>query len=193
MALTLKTPPAVEPVSTAEMRQQLRLDTNEEDELLSTLITAAREYCEGFQNRAYITQVWELTLDDFPRSTIDLPKGSLQRVDVVAYRDAAGGTTTLTHNTDYIYSVRGLLGRLMPAYGKSWPGFIRYPMDAVTIEFTCGYGDTAAAVPEKTRQAIKLLAAHWFMNREGVLVGSISKELEFAVSALLWMDRIVPV
>jgi len=193
MALTLKTPPAVEPVSLIDLKQALRVDYSDEDALLTSYIAAAREYCENFQNRAYITQVWELTLDDFPRGVIEIPKGQLQSVNSLTYRDAAGVIRTLEQNVDYIYSTKGILGRVSPAYGKLWPCFIPYPLEAVTIEFTCGYGNTAADVPENTKQAIKLLAAHWFTNREGVLVGTISRELEFAVSALLWMNRIVPV
>ena len=48
-------------------------------------------------------------------------------------------------------------------------------------------------VPEKAKQAIKLLCGHWYENRESVLVGSISKQLEFTLTALLWQDRIVSV
>ncbi len=37
-----------------------------EDDLLNAFITAARQYAEGFQNRAYITRTYELWLDAFP-------------------------------------------------------------------------------------------------------------------------------
>ncbi|MBT9134896.1 MAG: hypothetical protein DDT38_01638 [Firmicutes bacterium] len=189
-ALVLHTAPAEEPVSLVEMKQQLRIDSADEDVLVTALIRAAREYCEAYQNRAYITQVWEMTMDAFPRGVIELPKGSLQSINLVAYRGVDGQSITLAPNVDYIFSTRGIVGRLMPAHGKDWPRFAPFPVDAVTVRFTCGYG-VAAAVPAKTRQAIMLLASHWFTNRESVLVGSTSKELEFTVSALLWMDRII--
>ncbi len=37
-----------------------------EDDEITQIIKTAREYCEGFQNRAFITQTWELWYDSFP-------------------------------------------------------------------------------------------------------------------------------
>lgn len=163
-----------------------------EDNYLTSLITAAREYCEDFQNRAYITQTWEVSWDDWPCSEIKLPKGKLQAVDLVSYKDSTGVTTGLVGTTDYVYSPRGILGRLTPAYGKTWPSFTPFPLDAVVIEFTCGYGDTAADVPAKVIQAMKLLISHWFRHRTPLSeTGQAPVEIAFAVSALLWQDRIM--
>lgn len=57
-----------------------RVPVSLEDTLLSGFITAARQYSEGFQNRAFITQTWELALDDWP-GTIQVPLPPLQLVD----------------------------------------------------------------------------------------------------------------
>jgi hypothetical protein len=54
----------------------------------------------------------------------------------------------------------------------------------VQITYLAGYGG-AANVPAPAKHAIKMLVGHWYANRESVLIGSISKELEFAVTALL--------
>jgi hypothetical protein len=40
-------------------------------------------------------------------------------------------------------------------------------------------------VPAAIRHAILMLVAYWYDNRSTVLVGSISKQLEFAVESLL--------
>ena len=56
----------------------LRAPVSLEDTLLTGFITAAREYCEGYQNRAYITQTWKLLLDEFPDSVIQIPLPPLQ-------------------------------------------------------------------------------------------------------------------
>lgn len=176
----------------AEVQKQVG-DTSEEA-YLTALITAAREYCEGFQNRAYITQTWEASWDYWPCREIELPKGRLQTVDTVSYKNSDGVTTELTETTDYVYSTRGILGRLTQAYGKTWPSFTAFPLDAVVVEFTCGYGDTAASVPAKVIQAMKMLISHWYENRTPLTeTGQAPEEIAFAVSALLWMDRIVPI
>ena len=194
MNLVLKTPPAIEPISLTEIKEYLRLDADDisEDNDLTAYLTAAREYCEGFQNRAYITQTWELSFDCWPCSMIELPKGSLQTVNLVSYKDSGGVTTELTETIDYVYSPRGIRGRLTPAYGKTWPSFTPFPLDAVVIKFTCGYGDTAVDVPAKVIQAIKLLTSHWYENRTPLPeTGQAPEELEFTISALLWQNRIM--
>jgi|GEM_PF-4738901 len=70
------------------------------------------EYCENFQNRAYITQTWEVALPRFPQRTITIPKGKLQTIEGITYKNAAGIVTTLIPETDYVVSHRGILGRV---------------------------------------------------------------------------------
>ncbi|NDB18915.1 MAG: phage gp6-like head-tail connector protein [Actinobacteria bacterium] len=40
-------------------------------------------------------------------------------------------------------------------------------------------------VPKQAVHAINMLIGHWYFNREAVLTGTISKEIELAVAALL--------
>lgn len=63
-ALERTSGPAFEPVTLAEMKLHLRTyasDTSE-DALISSLITAAREWAENFTGRALVDQTWRLTL-----------------------------------------------------------------------------------------------------------------------------------
>lgn len=197
MNLVLKTPPVHEPLEIREVKDYLRLEDvtdTSEDDYLRSLIIAAREYCEGFQNRAYITQVWQLSLDYWPSRVIDLPKGNLQAINLITYKNSAGVITTLTESQDYVASTRGMLGRLSPPYAQTWPSFVPWPLDAVVIEFTCGYGDTAESVPQKVKQSMKLLVSHWYENRTLLSeTGQAPEEIAFAVSALLRIDRIRPI
>ena len=163
-----------------------------EDSLLAGLIQAAREYAEGYQNRALCTQTWELVLDDWPRGDyVDIPLPPLQSVTDIKYKDNAGTETTWAA-TDYIVDTDSFVGRVALAYGCSWPNTILYSVGGIRIRFVAGYG-TAAYVPQVVKQAILLLAAHWYENKETVLVGSISKEIEFTVHALLGLNRVIPV
>jgi len=107
MSLVLKTAPTVEPLSLLEVKDHLRLDPDDniEDALLNAFITAARQDCEAFQGRAYITQTWELWLDAFPgEAFIRLDKPPLQSRTITAgafvvgkeYRILSIGTTDFT-------------------------------------------------------------------------------------------------
>lgn len=64
--LTLVTPPAVEPVSLAEAKAHLRLEIDDDDDLVSALISAARQKCESRLTRAFVTSGWRFTTDGFP-------------------------------------------------------------------------------------------------------------------------------
>ena len=55
--------------------------------------------------------------------------------------------------------------------------------DAVQIRFIAGWGSTE--VPERVKQALKLIVNHWYCNRSGTVVGTISKELEHTITPLL--------
>lgn len=45
------------------------------------------------------------------------------------------------------------------------------------------------AVPSDIKIAIYLLCVHWYENRSAVIVSSISKELEFSITAILAPHR----
>ncbi|KJR48407.1 hypothetical protein UF75_1205 [Desulfosporosinus sp. I2] len=190
MNLVLTTPPAIEPLEVQEVKDYLRVDDTTEDNFLSAIITASREYCESFQNRAYITQTWQLSFDYWPAYVIELPRGNLQTVNRVTYKSSIGEEVTLQEHVDYHYSTRGILGRLSPVYGKSWLSFVPTSLDAIVIDYTCGYGDLAESVPAKVIQAMKLLIGYWYENREAAVIGSVSRELEFSVTSLLSLERV---
>ncbi len=164
-----------------------------DSDYISALITAARQWAEGYQNRAYITQTWQLWLDEFPSEDyIALPLPPLQSTDfAVDYYDTAGTKATMTA-TDYIVDTYRQPGRVVLAYGESWPSTTLRPANGVCITFKAGYGATAASVPRRIRQAILLRLADLYENREGEIVGKAWTNT-LAAERLLDLDRIVPV
>jgi hypothetical protein len=64
--LQIETPPLVEPVSLSDMKNWLRVPFDDDDTLISDLITAARELCEIFTSRALVNTGYVQTLDSFP-------------------------------------------------------------------------------------------------------------------------------
>ena len=164
-----------------------------DDTLLTALIQAAREYVEGYQNRALCTQTWELVLDSWPvRDYVELPKPPLQSIVSIKHKDKAGAETTWA-DTNYITDTDSFIGRVVLADNISWPNTTDlYPAGGLRIQFVAGYG-LAADVPQTTRQAMLLLVGHWYENRETVNIGNISAELPFATKALLDLNRVIPV
>jgi uncharacterized phiE125 gp8 family phage protein len=183
-APVLVTPPADTPVSLAEAKANCRVDADntDEDGLISSLISAATSMLDGYSGilgRCLVTQTWQVTADSFSRC-IRLP---FPATDVaIEVRDSSGSTDVVSAS-DYslLQDERGSYIRFNDDYS--------YPTDlaevaAVSIELEAGYGDPAD-VPAAIRQAILLLVAHWFANREAVNVGNITSALPFAVDALI--------
>lgn len=182
MGLTLLTAPAEEPVSLAEARAHLRVDTVDDDALIGALIVAAREVAETRTGRALVTQRWRLTLDTWPdagdgypgATQILLPKPPLASVDAISYLDANGTRQTLDPSA-YQIILDTLVGIVQPAYATSWPACRATP-GSIRIDYTAGYG-TAAAVPQTLKAWMLLAIATWYAQRETVITGTIVSEL----------------
>jgi uncharacterized phiE125 gp8 family phage protein len=180
------TPVSTEPVTLTEAKLHLRVTESAEDTLITALIAAAREFCENVTGRALATQTLELLLDNFPAETfIEIPMPPLQSIASIKYKDYAAVETTLGIS-DYIVDADRSVGRVTLAYGKSWPTFTPYPSNPIRVRFTAGY----TSIPKAIKQAMLLLIGHWYANRESVLVGSVSKQIELAVDALLSQYRV---
>ncbi len=65
MRARLVTPPTGEPVTLAEAKAHLRLETAEDDPYVQALITAARLHIEEYCWRGLLQQKWELVLEGF--------------------------------------------------------------------------------------------------------------------------------
>jgi uncharacterized phiE125 gp8 family phage protein len=162
--LKLITAPAVEPVTTDEVKLHTRIDGNTETTLLSSWITSARILAEQYQRRAYITQTWELILDGWPGMPISIPRSPVQSVTSLKYYDTA--------NTETSWDLSNLLivtdtepGRITLAYGITYPSTTLREMNSVVIRYVAGYGDAASDVPENVKDAIHLYCAYRYENR----------------------------
>jgi hypothetical protein len=66
MGLKLITPPSSEPVSLDTAKSFLRVLITDDDDLISSMITAARMYCEKYTNLEFMGAQWRQTFDIFP-------------------------------------------------------------------------------------------------------------------------------
>lgn len=189
MILTRTSDPAVEPVTLTEAKSHLRVDIDDDDTLITSLITTAREYVELAARRALITQTWRYSLDEWPDShQIEIPRPPLQSVSSIVYIESDGTSNTWTTD-EYDVDTDREPGRVVLAYGESWPSETLRPMSPIQITFVAGYGSSASDVPEIYRQAVLLLVGHWYENREATAVGPIARTIPLAVKSLLGIDR----
>lgn len=200
MAVRLITPPAVEPITLAQAKTHLRVDDTAEDDLISALISASRTYCEKHTGRAFITQTWELVIDQFPAlplTGIAVPMPPLQSVTSVKYDDTGGVETTLG-TIEYEVDTASEPGWVVPVT-TGWPTSIFDGINAVRIRFVAGYApgtdspiDLAANVPASLKAAMLLHIGQLYENREDVIVGTtITRMPTGGVMDLLHQYRVV--
>ena len=185
------TEPATEPLSLDDAKAHLRFYHEHEADLIRSLITAARQYCQTWTGKAFVTQELRLTRDCFPRygDVIRIPRPPLQTLTPDAtytdlgifYTDVNGDEQELDAST-YVVDTTAEVGRIGLAYGETWPTDVIDQIGAVKVQYLAGYG-AASAVPKTIKQAMLLLIGHWFVNREAV--GNVGGPVEMAVSSLL--------
>jgi uncharacterized phiE125 gp8 family phage protein len=187
MPTRLITAPAELPVTLTEAKEHLRVTVTDEDALILSLMYAATEWAEAFTNRKFITQTWELVLDEFPKE-FDVPNAPLASVTHIKYLDTDDAEQTLA-SAQYQVDAVSDPGRIVLDPDSSWPD-ISDKINAVTVRFVCGYG-LAAAVPFAIKAAILLIVGHLFENRELVVIGTLPpQELPLSASALLAPYRV---
>jgi len=180
------TQPAIEPVTAAEFKAQVRDDALTDAEALAW-VTTARAYIEEINNLAIITQTWRLALDRWPSgrekwwdgvrqgsrtelygpssfSDVPLPRYPLQSITSVTTFDTGNNATAVTVADVFNVDTYRTPGRLALRFGQTWPIALR-ETNAIVIDYVCGYGSAADNVPAPIRQGILLMAASLYENR----------------------------
>lgn len=168
-------------VSVEEARRHLRIDHDDDDATIEALVASATAWIDGpdgWLGRALGGQILEWQGRCWPCRDFALPYPPLVEVLSVTYVDPAGVTQPWDFPT--------------PLHFESMPA-VRGRRGDVKIRYRAGYGSFNGddppvwvnAVPPPIRHAILMLVAHWYENRETVVVGTISGDLPFAVNSLL--------
>lgn len=186
-AVALATAPAVEPIDKIQAKLQSRVDGNLEDSWFDDAISAARAYCERLCFSAFITQTWDFWLPAWPSGRIRLPYAPLQSITTFEYTDL-NETTTAVDPSTYVTRNGPTPGEIVLRFAQIWPTAVLSPAWPIHIQMVCGYGDDGTSVPPAIIHAIKMLVAHWYENREAVVVGraaGTSTTVDLAVRNLL--------
>jgi uncharacterized phiE125 gp8 family phage protein len=140
-------PPATEPLTLVDVKRQCRIQGDQDDELLTGYIVAAREACETYTDRSLITQTKVLPLSSLGDS-VDLSSGGpVQEIVHIKYKDSEGALQT--------YDAANYTTHLKNAFVSEIRRTGDLPSDKFTdddpegwlITYTCGYGDDVSDVP----------------------------------------------
>ena len=202
MELKVITPPAAEPLSTAEAKLHLRVDHTSDDTLITALIVAAREHVENYLVGSLVQQTRAVYLSSWPYSPFRLPCGPVQLIDSVKYTDSDGAEHTVS--TDLYYLSPG--GELCLEPFESWPTARLRGPGAIEITYTTGYPpvetvipgeaipdtdpveyeddtteiDYGANIPQSIKQAMLLLIGEWYEQREA------AADTKYTIQTIPW-------
>lgn len=171
--------PASEPITLAEARLHLKLDANNDsppthpdDDLVSALITAAREHVEEWLGIALVKRTIKEQFDDFPSGgeNIVLHRYPVQSVTSITYTDTDGNAQTWA-SSNYSVDVNGHPPVVYEAYNKNYPA-TRDIRNAVTVTYVAGFDDSGdspqihGGVPKDIVAAMKLIIGDLYEHRE---------------------------
>ena len=199
--LVLVTAPSVEPVTLAEANLWLKLDTTDDDDLVTELIKAARRVFEEITGRTLIDTVYRAEWDGLPRvgtyagaatsRELELPRAPLKASSPVAWvkysADDSSGTETTFASGNYTVDAGrdpNRFPRLWLNESADWPDLGSFP-GALRCQFIAGYGADATTVPEEIKVCLKLLLTHLHTNRAPINVGNIVNEVPYTLKFLL--------
>ena len=190
LRLTVTNPPQsfTEPLSLGEVKQYLRVDFDDDDALIASLISAAREQAELFQRRVLVRKQYDLTYDYWPGFRVELASPVVS-VDLVQYTDVDGHTQELIAGPDYVADLTKQPAIISAPWNTCWPWFSPAPSSSILIRFTAGYGlsdpfwQSAGA---RLKAGMLLLVSHWYTNRLPFSGGrTAANEFPYGITACL--------
>lgn len=171
-------------VTTAELKEYLRVDTTADDSRIAVMEAAAVRSLENYLDQKFITQTWDVYLDRWPvvknnkwwdgvRDTaiseiftmdrnITLPIGRAQSVSQFSTYDDQNEYAE--NISDYVIDTFGDRARIGLKLGAVWPTTILRANNGIRFRVICGYG-SAANIPAEIKMAVMEFVSHMYENR----------------------------
>lgn len=186
MALDVVTAATNDPVTLAAAKSHLRIDSDEDDQLILALIETATLMVEQETKRAISQRTYDFTVDHgWPYRNgypfIYLPVNPVQSVTSITYINGSSPNPTLSSSL-YTVKARNSGSFIVPEYNVTWPDVRNVP-EAVTVRFIAGYA--TSEIPGPLIHAIKVLIGYLYEHR-----GDENPEMPRSVEALISPYRI---
>lgn len=167
---TVVTAATSSPISLSQAAKQCELNPDDADHQaqLNLLITEAREQWEHDTDTFAISQTLEITANTFD-NPFPLVGRPVSAITFIKYYDENETLQTVSSSIYGLDTTRRLV-RLNSL--QSWPTHSDR-WDAVVVRYVAGYA-SADAVPAIAKQAMLLLVAHYFENRDMLMSEAMS-------------------
>ncbi|HWL31950.1 MAG TPA: head-tail connector protein [Xanthobacteraceae bacterium] len=188
MPSILLSAPLVEPVTLEEAKAYLRVEHDDDDDVIAALIAGARVHVEAQTRRALITQSWRLIRDAWPANgCLAVLPAPLQALTAARVYRLDGSAQTIDSQA---FVVDGASAPARISFASGVPPAPGRTIGGIELDIDVGYGDDPADVPADLRQAIRTLVAHWYENRGVIALGESVAVLPEQVAALLAPYRV---
>lgn len=159
----LKTAPGFTAISVAELKRNLHIEHDDQDELLQELVSRAIASSQIATGRQYARATYTLYLDEYPEDDeIEIDRGPVEAITSVKYFAPGASSLTTVDPAKYQLDNVELTARLR--FLESFaPDTDR--MNVIEIEFTAGWANSAA-IPKDLAEAIILRASEAYLNPE---------------------------
>ena len=197
MHLEKITEPAFAAATLARIRHNSNIPSGQDEDFITEALKSAEDYVERYLECTIGLAAWRLTLDSFPpreepgmhqryrhHPSLLIPLWPVRSVTELLFT-APDGTSSELPLEQIVPPIGNDRYHLRLKKGFSWPATDCSP-NAIAITFTAGW-PTQASLPGTLTQAIRMLVSHFYENREAVITGSIAKEVELGVNAMLDM------
>lgn len=157
------TQPAAEPISLQEAKLHLKVDNTADDNLITALIIAARQYLERYCNSVFVTQtITEVWPSFYKRNHFSV--APVQSLTSFEYKPDGSNTYTTTPANLYGLYTFGKPAFVYKDDDSTYPTTEDVP-DAVKAVYIAGYG-SAADVPAPIKAAMLLVIGDLYENRQ---------------------------
>jgi uncharacterized phiE125 gp8 family phage protein len=170
---------ADEPVSVAEAIAQVRGIADGEEALISSYIRTARQFVESESGWILLRRQF---VEHFRRwnNYVELGRRPVITVDEINYHDDAG---TIQPYVGFFTVVDKWPARVYPIPGQSFPTLGQGGLVSITYTAGCEEGEICEPM-DLGRQAILMLVAHWYANREPIS-DRPANEIPLSVAAII--------
>jgi uncharacterized phiE125 gp8 family phage protein len=151
-------------ISLSDAKSFLRVDHDDDDDLISLLIEAGQSHVEAITGLKLDQGAVTMTFPDW-LSTSHFTTGPVQSITSISYLDRQGADETLDPD-QYALRANGLKAGLRQPAGIRWPDHAR-DESAITIEVVSGYAD--GELPAAVRQAALLVLGDLYNFREDTI------------------------
>jgi|GEM_PF-3173989 len=153
-------PPAILSVSLADIKQWLKINIDDDNDLLTSLISSAQHYIEKKLNIYFIKQSFELTIGlDRWQNRIKIPLAPLISLDGFQFI-----------SNQLILTQDQITHEILDDNAETFlqldiPPSLRENHNKLIMTISVGYGDHDTDVPDALRLAVKILASHYYSFR----------------------------